>query len=198
MKQIQVSYSLLNTWHRGDIQGAVNLYLHRWAEPSPEALYGREWHQKVQDHLLKSKVLLAGDTRLTMRSPEVEKEVVVQYQDYCRIKGLYDVYDKPDLYELKTGKRSALQYASDLQVPLYLFIAELSGIPIERAFIIHFDQYKNVTELVQIWNDKDIREKGKNLVDTLAPEIYQFFKDNGILEEREKYEARVKKSVSSE
>ena len=113
--------------------------------------------------------------------PEAEKKVVTQYNELFDLSAVFDCIDSPNLFEFKTGVQPAIQWARKDQIPLYFLAAELEGIEIDKAYIIHYNQHSDTKDFVVIWNTPDKVEKAKNIIDSYAPEIHAFFQREGLL-----------------
>jgi hypothetical protein len=184
MNKLRVSYSLLNAWKKGKIEEAVNLYLHKQKDTTPQQQYGLDFEDKVCKRAEDTTILTVGKTNFQLFKPEFQKELTVSYSDLVDIKGRFDIFDKKVLYELKTGIKTSAEYSNEKQVPLYFFICKLAQIPVNQAFILRYDQYNNKDDFTLIWNNDEICNRGKNFVDSLVPDIYDYFASKGILNQK--------------
>ena len=178
--RLRLSYSLLSQWASGNIDEAVALYLHK-PMPSSQAMDdGKKYHEAWEASIKETKQVTIGKTQIKFADPRSELPVIVSYNDRWDIKAVFDCLDEPILYEFKTGKTDIMTYARSYQLPLYFLVAQLAGIEIVQARLIRHNQHNGETELMVIWNDEQMVEKARNYIDTLGPEIYDYFVKNGI------------------
>ena len=52
---------------------------------------------------------------------------------------------------------------------------------VDKAYIVHYDQYRQEHDRTLIWNTEQERERGRNFIESLAPEIFSYFEKEGIL-----------------
>lgn len=181
-KKLRLSYSLISTWEKGDTKGAVDLYFHVDRKASKQMEDGKEYHKEIAEHINKfNRLPDYMNFNLTFKMPEPEKEVVVEYNELFNLKGVFDCFDNPDLFEFKTGVSDSLEWARTWQLPFYFLIAEINKTPVERAFLIRHNQYKKETDFAVIHNSQRLRDQARNVVDTVGPDIYTYFTDQGLL-----------------
>lgn len=183
MKKIRLSHSLMYLWERGDVDGAVSTYCRLDRPITRQMKEGREIHQEIEEHIGKYNTFPEWFFDAELKLPQPEREVVVKYNEMFDIKGIFDCMDVSTntLYEFKTGVSNSLEHARTYQIPLYFFIAELANIDVDKAYVIRWDQYNKKTDWCIVHNSEKLREKGKNLVDSVGPEIYAFFEQEGII-----------------
>ena len=189
MEKLRISYSLLNLWRRGRYEDAINLYLHLETPSSRAMDEGIEWHKKVQESVEASKRLPNEFLGLTLTNPTCEFEAKVPYNDICELKGYFDVLDSPTLYEIKTGSsKDSGDYTQDFQISMYLLMADMLKLNVDRAMIIHYDQYKKTTDSSLVWKSAQELKRARNFIDTLAPEIHLYFLEHGIFDKKKDLE----------
>lgn len=178
--KLRLSFSLLNLWSKRMYEEAINMYLHL---PLPQSLQleeGKRYHKEWADTIIKTKLLNLGRSAFKFDAPRVEHSVTVSYNDKFDLKGIFDCLDEPTLWEFKTGTTSTVDYSRSYQIPFYFLIAEIEKIKIDKAYLYHFDQYKNDGELIIIHNNLSLVEDAKNLVDSIGPDILQYFEKHKI------------------
>ncbi len=142
---------------------------------------GKKVHKVIEERIKSDGVLPEFLPKFKLNKPQPEKEVVVSYNEKFDIKCIYDLLDEPNLFDWKVGVTSALEWSATLQMPLYLFVAGLAGLKIDRAFIVRYNPIERLTDWVVIHNTPRIREYGENLVSSLAPEVLTFFEQQGLI-----------------
>jgi len=179
--KLRLSYSLLNAWSRGRVDEAISLYLREDLPSSPALKYGKDFHKKVQKIIDEKKELNIVKTKLKFKKPETEKVIIINYSDRLDLKVIIDCLDTPFIYDWKTGVVNSLEYSNSYQFPLYFLACKMSGIDIERGFIVHYNQYEKKTDFTILWNGQTQIERATNYIESLAPEIYEHFEKHGIL-----------------
>jgi len=157
------------------------MYLHKPSERTPQQNKGIEFHKATEDFIKSYKSVRIGNTELGFKNPECEKKVYIPYSDIITLSAVFDCLDGDTLYEWKTGKTSAFEYATGLQIPFYFFCLKQMSLPVKRAYLVHWDFDTETSSLVHITNSKKMVEKGENLVQTLGGEIYDYFSEHNIL-----------------
>ena len=181
--KLRLSYSLLNAWSRGKTDEAVSLYLREDLPSSPALLYGKDFHKKVQKIIDKKKEITLANTHFKFNKPETEKKIIVNYSDLFDLKVIIDCIDTPEIYDWKSGVVNSLEYSNSYQFPLYFLACNLTGINVERGFMVHYNQYEKKADFTIIWNGQTQIERATNYIETLAPEIYEYFNKHGVLKE---------------
>lgn len=179
--KLRLSFSLLSTWERGEIDRAIQLYFHMKSPTTPQMEDGRVIHGDIASHIGTHKTFPEGLPQWKLAAPECEKAVVVPYNDMFDLKVIYDCVDSTNLYEFKTGTTPVLEYVGSYQIPLYFLAAELEGLLYRKAYVIQWNQYTKRCETIQIWNSPRLVNKARNYIETLGPEIYEFFTKEGLL-----------------
>lgn len=157
------------------------MYLHKQVQRTEAQQRGIDFHKKLELEIKANKKVSIGKTRLEFENPECEKKVYVPYNEIVTLSAVFDCIDGNTLYDWKTGSTSSMESSTGLQIPFYFFVLEKIGHHVARAFIVHWDFDREVSELVHITNSKRKIEAGENLVQTLAPEIHAYFSKEGVL-----------------
>ncbi len=179
MKKLRVSYTLLSLWRGGQHEKALQFYLKKLKLTSPAMEAGKKWDDYVCKYALENNKLpveFGGDT---LSNPKAQVKIEVPFNEICDVVGVFDVLTDDTLYEIKTGNaKDSSDYAMDFQVSMYLMLAP----NVEKAYIVHYDQYIKEHDRTLIWNSPEERERGKNFVESLSPEIYDYFLKEGVLD----------------
>lgn len=180
--RIRLSYTILDLWGRGNPDAVVQTYFHLPRESSPAMEAGKQIHNEIAEHIEKTKKFPEYlRVKYPLELPKPEQELIVRYNDFFDLKCYIDCLDNDTIFEFKTGTTDSLEWARTDQIPLYFLICELSGIPVKRAFLIHYNQYTDKADFCIIHNTKDLIERARNLVDSVGPDILQFFLEKGLL-----------------
>ena len=184
-KKFRLSHSLLNLWASGETDRAIETYFRINQSQDPKMMEGRRLHEEWATKINKDKTLTLGLTTLTFTAPITEfggnGELNKPYNDLWDIGGRFDCIDSPVLYEFKSGVKNGLDYAGEYQLPFYFLLAELAEIKIERAILLHYNQYLHKSDLVIVHNSREQVNKARNWVDSLAPDIFKYFTDTGLI-----------------
>lgn len=179
--KVRLSYTLLEFWRLGKIQEALDMYFRRRPTPSTPAMeQGKQIHESVQKYVLKHLRFPEQISKIPVKNPVIEQEFVVDYSEQFLLKVKIDIFDTDCFFELKTGMTDVMKYTRDYQIPIYFLACELSGNPKKKAYIIHYNQYSKEKEVVLVWNSKRQIDLAKNYIDSIAPDIYQYFNGNGL------------------
>ena len=179
MNKLRLSYSLLHTWDKGDIQGAIDLYFHVDRPLTEPLKRGREVHEEIEKHIKEHGSFPKWFFEYDLDNPTPEQPVTVEYNELFDLKGVFDCLDGKTLFEFKTGNTDALAWARTWQLPIYFLIAELSEIEVDKAILIRNNGKKS--EFVIVHNTKGKREMARNIIDSIAPEIYAYFEQQGLV-----------------
>lgn len=180
MSKLRLSFSLLNAWSKGHIDEAVAMYLHLPYKETEAMKQGKEYHEKWGAEITETGTVKIGKTHFNFTNPQIEHGIIVPYNDRWDLKAVYDCLDDDILYEFKTGTTDTMQYARSYQIPFYFLVAKLSNIPVKYAVLMHYNQHNNKGGFMLLHNGDEMIAKAQNLIDTLAPEIEQYFIENKI------------------
>ena len=180
-QQIRLSYTLLELWRRGQINQALDMYFRRKKMPTtPQMLDGIRIHKSVQNYVLKNNRFPEQVTTIPVNNPEIEKEFIVEYSSQFLIKVKIDLFDTDSFFELKTGWSDSVRYAREYQVPMYFLVSDIAGFHKEKAYIIHYNQYTKEKDMTMIWHNKRQIELAKNYIDSIAPDLYNYFNNQSL------------------
>ena len=180
-KKLRVSYSLLHLWAQGKTDDAVSTYFHM-DRPTTQAMsFGRRFHEDVAKYIEKEGKLPEWLFTHEIKKPQPELVVTVPYNELFDIKAIFDCLDVPNLFEWKSGVTNSLVWANTHQLSLYFLVAEIAKIKVEKAYLVHWNQYTKKGDFTIVWNNKSHIEYAKNMIDSYAPEIYDFFKNEGLI-----------------
>jgi hypothetical protein len=182
MKKIRLSHTLMSLWERGDYSDAVSTYFHLDRPITQPMRDGRRIHEEIEDHINKTGQFPEWFFNYPLVDPEAEKVVTVSYNELFDVKGLFDCIDGKTMFEFKTGRSDSLTWARTYQIPLYFLIAELAGIDVDKCFLIRWNQYEKKRDFCIVHNSEAIREKARNFVDSVGPEIHRYFEQEGLIE----------------
>lgn len=185
--KLRASFSLLSMFRRGQYEQAINSYLHRDKITSQAMEDGSMWDAKATEWADLYKKLpeeFGGDELI---NPQTQIRIEVPYNDLCDLIIVPDILDENVLWENKTGNsKDSGDYATDFQMSMYFLGLELSGRKIDYGIYNHYNQYLPLSEenpnRTIIWNTPQERQRAKNFIDTMVPEIFNYFTENGIFE----------------
>lgn len=178
MNKLRLSYSLLSYWERGDIQGATDCYLHKETPGTPAMEYGKKVHKEIEEHIKAHGKFPEWFFNYELKNPQTEQKVTAEYNEMFDLSGVFDCVDIPTLFEFKTGSADSLEWARTWQLPIYFLIAELNKIDIEKAILI---RHNKESDFVIVHNSKRLRDKAENVIQSLGPEMYEYFFQQGLI-----------------
>lgn len=180
-KKLRLSYSLVNLWSEGKIDQALSTYFHIDTGMTEAMKSGREIHKDIEETIKTTKQLPGYLTPIKLTDPKSEFELVVPYDEQFDLKAIIDCLDGKTLYEFKTGVTDSLAWSSFYQVPFYFLVCGLSNLEVDKAMLLHYNQHEKTNDFVQIWNGPRQVDRAKNFIDSVAPDVYEYFVTNGLL-----------------
>lgn len=179
--KIRASWSFLNLWQQGRIDDALLGYFHVPRPTPTNYINGKLWDEYATNYINKHGKLppeWGGDA---LKGPITQLKMRMDYNELADLVGVFDVLSVglDELYELKSGhSMSARAYAGTMQVPLYLL---LGGPLIRKATIIRYNPKTDKQDRAIIYPTKRVLEKANNYLQTLIPEIYEYFISHNLL-----------------
>lgn len=186
MQKLRVSYSLLDIFSKGRVDDAVRMYLRLPGFTSPALEDGKLYHKRWEEEIMATKTIRIGRTVFNLKNPRTEEKHLIPYNKWWDLSGVIDCVDGDSFYEFKTGKSTSLDYASSYQVPFYFLMYDLLKKPKKQAFIIHYNQHTKEGDVMKLWGGEMMLERAKNFIDTIAPDVYDYFKNAGLLDNKDR------------
>lgn len=131
-----------------------------------------EYNQKLPDYL-------SFDFPLV--KPQPEAKIVTHYNDRWDLSGVIDNLCQDCFMEFKTGSTPATSYTRRRQIPFYFLLLELDDNPKDKAFLVKYNQHEPSNEIILVWKTQSALDDVRNYIDTLAPEIEDFFRQKSII-----------------
>ena len=182
MKKMRLSYSLLQSWMRGNPSESVECYFRLEKTGLNRAMEdGKRIHKEIADHITKHRSLPDILPNFKLLAPLPEKELIVSYNEMFDIKIIADCLDTPIIYEWKTGSQDSIDWARTYQLPLYFLVCGMSGIKVDTAFLAHYNQKTKEKDFVIVHNSPSKIEEAKNLIDSIGYEIREYFLLQGLI-----------------
>jgi len=142
---------------------------------------GSRWDKKVNEAVLMNRQMPYEFGNIMLKDPKVQEKWEIDLDERFELVGVPDIVDEPILYEIKTGNsKDSGDYCNDFQIGMYLFLADKLGKKIDKAVILHYDQYKKELDKSLIWNTEYERKRAENFIMSLAPEILEYFDQNDL------------------
>lgn len=182
MPILRASFSFLNLWSQGRHEEAILSYFHVPRPTPPQYIQGKKFDEYAQKYITKHGTMPPEWGGNSLGNPITQMRHTVPYNALCSLTGIFDIYDKKThiLYELKTGKTAARSYANTHQVPLYLLLCARLAIPVKEARIIRYNPLDKKHDVAILYPTDRLLKKAENYLDSLVPEIYQYFQDNDL------------------
>ncbi len=182
--KIKVSYSILNAWAQGKYEDAIKYFFKLEVVKSPQMIAGQKYHKEWEEEIKKTKKLpeVFGSKQLV--NPLPEQYIKVDINDWLILSGKIDCYDKPTIYEFKTGRQTSEDIARSKQVGVYGVLSTLNKQYADRAEIYCFNQYlKNDNKSMSIVYITDkLLEESLNWIETLSVEMRHYLEENKLFE----------------
>ncbi|MCM8788048.1 MAG: hypothetical protein NC935_08385 [Candidatus Omnitrophica bacterium] len=172
--KIRLSYTILKLWEQSRIEDLTKMVLGEEIEKTKDMTRGEEFDLLVQDVVKKEKRLPDELGGLKLNNPEVQRKVEVPYNELADLVGVFDIYDRPVIYEIKSSKFTSGDFLNDYQLDFYLLLSELAKLPVEKAILYRHNYLdKDYDKSILYYNKRSIKEV-KNRIDSLLPEIHNF------------------------
>jgi len=184
--KLRLSYSLLSQWARGEVDQAIQTYFHMKSTPNKYMIDGRRLHEEIQKPIEEKGQFPdwffdIKNFEGSFKHPENEKVVVASYNDIFDVKCIIDTYDSGVGFEYKTGVSNSLEWSRKAQIPFYFLVCELAELPIEKMYLMRWNQYLKEKDYIIYWNSKLARDYARDYIDSYGYEIYEFFKKEGLI-----------------
>jgi hypothetical protein len=182
MKKIRTSYSFLHEWSRGNINQALLNYFHVPTPTPANYVNGKKWDEYATKYIEKHSKLPPEWGGIELKAPIPQLKTLVEYNSISTVTGVFDVYEPHGVItELKSGHSySARQYSNTLQIPIYLLICDHAKIPVEKVQIKRYNPKTDSCDTAIIYPSKKVLEKARNFIDSIVPEIYEYFETNDL------------------
>jgi hypothetical protein len=186
MKNIQpsdklvINFSTLNPWSKGLIDRAITSYYKNDDAPTDALLDGRALHEMWEREIKRTGKLKIGGSVITFKKPITEYYIQLPYNEFIDVRGTIDCIDGDTIYEWKSGKTKASDFAGTMQIPFYFMLSELHGVPVEKACLYHYNQHQKYGEMIQVWNYPEKVKAVRNWVDSIYPEILAYWEEHNL------------------
>lgn len=182
MKKMRLSHTLLNLWIRGEVDRAIDYYfkLNKF-EPTQAMIEGLAIDKAIQEEIIGRKKLpdFLGGERLINPKPQLKLEI--EHNQYFDFVGVIDCYDEGRIYEFKTGALNSFNYLTQEQTKLYAYLCYKSNLPAKEIVVIRYSQKENEFDWSNAFVSEKTIDEAINFIDSVAPEIYSFFIEKGLL-----------------
>lgn len=172
--KIRLSYTILKLWEQSRVKEIADLVIGKEIEKNEDMKRGFDFDLMVQETVKKEKRLPKELGGLKLNNPQVQKKIEVPYNELADLVGVYDIYDEPIIYEIKSSKFSSSDFLNDYQLDFYLLLAELSKLKVEKAILYRYDYLEKDYDKAILYNNKRSINEIKNRIDSLLPEIHNF------------------------
>jgi len=182
MKKLRISYTLLELWKRGRIADCVNYYQKVSREVTPAMEYGKNFDDYINNYVIRFDTLPPELGGYGLKHPRPQVKLEADLNEKWELVTVFDILEDEVLHENKTGlSKDSADYANDYQVSMYLYMCKLKNILVKKAYINHYNQWTKQYDRTLIWVTDREAERGKNFIETLAPEVENYFTQMGIL-----------------
>lgn len=140
---------------------------------------GKMWDDMVRIHVDKNSCFPVEFGSYPLAKPQTQVKIFTSYSDRFDLVGVFDVLDSPILYEIKAGAgKDSAEYANDYQVALYFLLCHLTNVPVDKAYIMRLHPYTMQLDRTLVYNTAYERNRARNFIDSIAPDIYSYFTEN--------------------
>lgn len=178
MNKFRASFSVLSQWDSGNTDRAVEMYFKLKSFTTRSMAEGKEWHEKWEQEVKKSKCLPMIFGGYPLNKPQTELKIVRQLDTWLKLVGKLDLVDGKTIWDYKTGVTPSERYANSWQPRVYQLLYPSAN----RAVILHYNQInKKVDTSIVHLTDKSL-EKVINWTVTLASEMHNYLTENHLYE----------------
>lgn len=180
--KFRASYTTLTAWASGDWERAIKIYFKLEKFTTPAMAEGKQYHEEWENHIKTTGALPAVFGGGPLIAPTAESKLVVELEPWLDLVGVIDCYDKPIVYDWKTGKQSSEHYAGTMQPGIYGVLSAFSGKYVDRAIIWHYDQYTKKSDMSQVWLTDKCLDHAHNWIVTQSSEMHNYLTENKLYE----------------
>lgn len=180
MTKLRLSYSILNLWARGLKDEAVNTIFNLEKKPTEAMTQGQAVDKLINDMVVNKNKLPPFFNNLKLKNPKSQYKIKLDYKNFTLV-GVLDCYDEGTIYEFKTGKIPSNVYAQGYQVAYYGFLTS-KILPVSRIIVLRYNQFFNQSDATLVFYTPSLENKAINFIEKNTNEIYQYLKDNDLLE----------------
>lgn len=183
-RQLKVTYTILNAWKEGRYEDAVKHIFNIPTPKTPAMIAGSKYHEEWEDEIRKTKKLPVIFGSKILIDPKPEQYIKVRVSEWLILSGKIDCYDKPTIYEFKTGKQTSEDVIKSYQPGIYAVLSTLNKQYADRCEIHCYNQHlKNDNKTMSIkYLTDDVLKDTLNWIETLASEILCYLEDNKLFD----------------
>lgn len=170
--RLKLSFSTVNMWLNGDVDGALSALMGEYREPTEAMRFGTQMHKRWELEVNETGCLPQVFGGAPLVEPVTEEYSRVQLSDWLCLSGVIDLQYKNAngdlvLVDYKTGNSNANHYANSLQVGCYKLLK-----PEAKMFIFkHFNQYTGETTSSIVHLTETLERKTVETIYNVAYEI---------------------------
>lgn len=179
-QKFRASFSVLDAWAKKDYEQAVRLYFKLDCFENEAMRQGKEFHNYWEKETKETGCLPEIFGGMKLKNPKTELKMVVSVNDWLDFVGVIDCYDNPTIYEYKTGISSSSSYARSKQIGLYGILGTLMGLYVEKAEILHYNQYSKLSDVSIVWLTDKVLRDAYDWLETHASEMHNYLLENDL------------------
>jgi len=176
--KFRASFTVLSKWAAGDWEGAIKTYFKLEQFTTPAMADGKAYHELWAMQIDADKALPKIFGGSTLIDPKTELKKVAKLEPWLDLVGVIDCYDRPTIYEFKTGKASSEHYAGTRQCGVYGVLASFMGLYADKAVIWHYDQYAQKSDMSQVWLTDELLKSAHEWIITQSSEMHNYLQEN--------------------
>ena len=178
MNKFRGSFTILNTWKRGQWKEAIKMYFHLDDFETPAMREGKKYHEHLADYIDKNKQFPEELGGGKLHIPKTELKIVKQLEDWLEIVGVIDCLDGDTIYEFKTGITESDEPGFEKQIGMYAYLAAISGYKIKKGIVIHYNQHIKKVDNSTYWVTPKLLKDTGEWIQTIASEMHNYFNEN--------------------
>ena len=186
MNKFRASFSILDTWNKGDYENAVKMYFKIDSFENEAMRQGKKYHKEWSKHTEETKTLPVIFGGKEFKTPKTELKLTAQIYDWLEMVGVVDCVDEPVIYEYKTGVTDSQTYVNSHQVGMYGLLLTYNDMLVDRCEFYHYNQYKNQVDMSIVHITDKLIENSLNFVVTTAGEMHEYLESNNLYEKLNK------------
>jgi len=178
--KIKVSYTILNAWAQGRYDDAIKYFFKLEVIQTPAMLEGSRYHKEWENEIQKTKKLpeIFGSKQLVKPSPE--QYIKVDVNPWLVLSGKIDCYDKPTIYEFKTGRQTSDDVIRSKQPGVYGVLSTLNKQYADRAEIYCYNQHTKEKTMAIVYITDKLLKDSLEWVETIAGEMRNYLDQNDL------------------
>lgn len=176
----RISHTIIRLWIKKDFEGMVEAFFHLAQIDTLPMQKGREFDEAECAYAVKNSRFSDKLGSLPLANPVAQDKWELDAPRYTLV-GKPDVYDDTRIFELKTGKKSSLDYSKTLQLKIYFLLSFLLKKPRLFGYYLHRDLVHNTMDWHLVITSKEEMGKFFKEIDQICLDIVTYLETEGLI-----------------